>query len=65
MDCKLLKKRGRGFDNEKEILEKVIDLAGTRIALYVPSQKDIVKKLIEQTFKDVTWKDHPPTTSHD
>jgi ppGpp synthetase/RelA/SpoT-type nucleotidyltranferase len=42
-----------GFQDEEDILQKIHDLAGVRIALYVPSQKDEVIEGIKSWFKDV------------
>jgi ppGpp synthetase/RelA/SpoT-type nucleotidyltranferase len=64
-NAKRIKHRGHGYENEDEIHEDVIDLAGMRIALYFPNQREVVAGVIEQTFDEVKWKPHPDPTDND
>ena len=56
LDDDKLSKDGVRFQTKKEIEENIFDLSGVRIALYVPSQKDDVVRMIERLFGTVVWK---------
>jgi ppGpp synthetase/RelA/SpoT-type nucleotidyltranferase len=50
-----LRKRKTPFKNREEIKGNVFDLSGVRVALYVPSQKDIVIRELGKWFLKVEW----------
>ncbi|ORY02294.1 hypothetical protein BCR34DRAFT_667741 [Clohesyomyces aquaticus] len=58
MNKKRKKKNKKPFKDKKEIEESIFDLAGVRIALYVPNQKETVRGLINELFEVVHWQDH-------
>ncbi|KAF2268389.1 hypothetical protein CC78DRAFT_455664, partial [Lojkania enalia] len=47
------------YPNIDAIYEDIIDLAGVRIALYFPRQKESVHKLIKGHFEVIEEKEHP------
>jgi len=47
------------FKHEQDIMDRVPDLAGVRIALYFPGQKDIVVKVIKELFNVHNEVEHP------
>lgn len=55
----------RRYANEEQIQNDIIDLAGVRIALYFPSQRDFVADLITEAFDHVDWRSHPNLNSSD
>jgi ppGpp synthetase/RelA/SpoT-type nucleotidyltranferase len=53
------KNKQQPFQTEKEIESSIFDLAGVRVALYVPSQKQRVRQRIEELFDlKHPWKEH-------
>ncbi|OCL15243.1 hypothetical protein AOQ84DRAFT_412575 [Glonium stellatum] len=53
------------YENEEQIQEDIVDLAGVRIALYFPNQRDLVADMIEEAFDCVNWRSHPSPNSSD
>jgi len=57
---KLIKRNEkRRYKNIEEIYEDIVDLAGVRIAIYFPGDKEEVEKLIKSTFEVVEVKEFP------
>lgn len=51
--------RRDGYKTKTQIYDDIPDLAGVRIALYIPSQKSIVDNIIKESFDFVKVVDHP------
>ncbi|KAK7415432.1 hypothetical protein QQX98_005883 [Neonectria punicea] len=49
----------KGYQNEDDILNDLIDLAGVRVALYFPSQQLAAVKLLGENFNVRETKQHP------
>jgi len=57
---KLIKRNEKHkYKNVQEILEDIVDLAGVRIAIYFPGDKEEVEKFIKSTFEVVEVKEFP------
>lgn len=55
------------YRTEGDIRSNIPDLSGVRIALYLPSQQEVVIRLLQQTFIPILVKiyDSAPTPEHD
>jgi ppGpp synthetase/RelA/SpoT-type nucleotidyltranferase len=51
--------RRGGYKTKEEIYDDIPDFAGVRIALFIPSQKDIVGNIINESFEKVKVVNHP------
>ena len=49
----------KNYKSKRSIEKDIVDLAGVRIALYFPSDKNIIDELIEDSFKIVERKEFP------
>ncbi len=49
----------RNYENEEQIREDIYDLAGVRIALYFPNERDAVDRIIREKFNVVKCKTFP------
>ncbi|KAF8849817.1 hypothetical protein BDZ45DRAFT_752378 [Acephala macrosclerotiorum] len=54
-----VRKLGREYRSAKEIRDDVVDLAGVRIALYFPSDREKIDKIIHDAFAEVKHKSFP------
>jgi ppGpp synthetase/RelA/SpoT-type nucleotidyltranferase len=54
-----IRKLGRDYRSSSEIREDVVDLAGVRIALYFPSDREKIEKIIHDAFTVVKHKSFP------
>ena len=54
-----VRKLGREYRSAREIRDDIVDLAGVRIALYFPSDREKIDKIIHDAFTDVKHKTFP------
>jgi ppGpp synthetase/RelA/SpoT-type nucleotidyltranferase len=54
-----VRKLGREYRSAKEIRDNIVDLAGVRIALYFPSDREKIHKIIHDAFTEVKHKPFP------
>jgi ppGpp synthetase/RelA/SpoT-type nucleotidyltranferase len=61
--CRQRESRRGGYATIEEIVDDIVDLAGVRVALYFPAERDQVDGLITRLFKQVTPKKDFPVSS--
>jgi ppGpp synthetase/RelA/SpoT-type nucleotidyltranferase len=54
-----VRKLGREYRSAREIRDDIVDLAGVRIALYFPSDREKINKIIHDAFAEVTHETFP------
>ncbi|KUJ22898.1 uncharacterized protein LY89DRAFT_313594 [Mollisia scopiformis] len=59
-----VRKLGREYKTAREIRDDVVDLAGVRIALYFPSDREKIDKIIHDAFTEVKHKTFPEQDSN-
>jgi ppGpp synthetase/RelA/SpoT-type nucleotidyltranferase len=58
--CRLRERRRGGYSSIEEIIDDIVDIAGVRVALYFPAERDQVDGLITRLFDQVSpRKDFP------
>jgi hypothetical protein len=54
--CERAQKHGRIYRNAEDIRKDIVDLAGVRIAVYFPSDKEKIEKIIRDAFTDIDYR---------
>jgi ppGpp synthetase/RelA/SpoT-type nucleotidyltranferase len=65
LEAKCRQREGRrgGYSSIEEIVDDIVDLAGVRVALYFPAERDQVDGLITRLFKQVSPRKDFPASS--